>query len=388
MPRALWADRRAMKKRFLQLCCAALIAAGLVFAPPAQAVAAPKPWRIALVTGGPFIDYQIALQGLAERLADLGIIADGAVPLPENSESLAPMWRWLAENAGGDSLRFVADALYSPEWDPDRRPEVKKHFLDRLRDKGDIDCILAFGTWVGQDIAKEDLRIPVLLLSTSNLVDSGIIPSPDDSGRDNLLAVVEPDKYGRQVRIFHKIIGFSRLGITYEDTPSGRAGVALMEIEAAAEGVGVELVRCVTAKLHASDREEETVKRLRACHEDIVKQGADAVYISVRTDLSVKHTDHILEPLIKAGLPTFAQQGSIQVRHGVMMSMGSGNLRDKGFFAAEALGKILKGALPRSLSQRFESTASLSVNLRTAALIGWNIPIEVLAAVDEFYRDF
>jgi ABC-type uncharacterized transport system substrate-binding protein len=378
-----------LKKTVFHICCAALLAAGLVFAPAAQAAAAPKPWRIALIVGGPLSTFQTTLQGFAERLAELGIIADGTVPRPEGDESLAPMWQWLAENAGGDSLRFVADAFYSPEWTPDRRAEVKKNLLERIHDKGDIDCVLAFGTWGGQDIGLESLQIPVLVIASTNAVEAGIIPSPDDSGRDNLLATIEPDRYKRQVRLFHELIGFSRLGIAYEDTPAGRRAVALREIEEAAAEAGVELLRCVNAP---ELKDEAMVANwLRACHENLVKQGADAVYLTYQRGLKIEHVPWVLEPLIKAGLPTFAgdiQGGSDLVKRGVLLSTANANVEGVAIFAAEALEKILKGNLPRSLSQRYESTLSLAVNLRTATRIGWNLPMEILAAVDEFYRDF
>jgi len=48
----------------------------------------------------------------------------------------------------------------------------------------------------------------------------------------------------------------------------------------------------------------------------------------------------------------------------------------------------LNGAKPRKLPQVFEGSRTLAINLKTAELIGFsiNLPIEVLAAADEFYR--
>jgi len=372
-----------MMKRLL-LYCAALFACGLAFTPSGQGAA--KPWRVALIVGGPYSTYQTVLQGLAEGLAERGLIANGGVPRPEGDESLAPMWKWLAENAGGDRLRFAADAFYSPEWDPDRRGEVKKALLERLRGQGDIDCVLAFGTWGGQDI--EPSLIPALVLAATNAVEAGIVTSPDDSGRDNLLAAVEPDKYKRQVLIFHKIIGFSKLGLTYEDTPSGRGIAALGEIEAAAGEAGVELVRCTKVKAFDRGGPESAANLLRACHEDLVKQGAEAVYLTYNQGLGGKYAAPALEPLIRADLPTFAQQGSDLVKRGALLSIAGDNIKEEGLFAAEALEKIMGGRQPRSLPQRYESSLGLAVNLRTAARIGWSLPIEILAAVDEFYRGY
>jgi ABC-type uncharacterized transport system substrate-binding protein len=375
-----------MKKRLLRLCCLTLLAAGLAF--PAGTAAAPEPWRVAVIVGGPYYEYQAVLQGLAERLAELELIAEGGVPLPEGDESLAPMWQWLAENAGGDRLRFLADAFYSPEWNSELRAEAKNKLLERLRLKGDLDCVLAFGTWAGQDIDPADMRVPILVIAVTDAVEAGIIPSADDSGRDNLLAFVQPGRYKRQIRIFHELIGFSRLGIVYADTPAGRSYVALREIEAAAGEAGVELVRCTNVYLSDSEGVDEITERLRACHERLVEQGVDAVYLTYSQNVDGVYNKISLEPLLKAGLPTFAQQGASLVKRGALLSLAGNEIKTEGFFAAEALEKILNGSPPRSLSQHFESPVSLAVNLRTATITGWNLPMAVLAAVDEFYRDF
>ena len=374
-------------KTILKICCLTQLALGLVFTPPGQAASSARPLRIALITGGPYYEFQLALQGFAERLAELGIIVDGNVPLPEETESLAPMWQRLAKNAGGNRLRFVADAFYSSEWEQEQRPEVKNALLKRLKDKGDIDCVLALGTWGGQDIGLESLRIPVLVFQASNAVEAGIILSSDDSGRDNLLATVDPDRHKNQVRIFHTIIGFSRLGITYEDTPTGRTTIALGDIEEAAKELGIELLRCTNVSLYANDK-GPAESRLRACHEYLVKQGAEAVYLTYNLQgLGGKHTAYVLDPLIKANLPTFAQQGSYLVKLGALMSVTNESVKEEGRFVAEALEKIMNGSPPRSLPQRYKSAISLVVNLNTATLIGWNLPMEILAGADEFYQD-
>ncbi|MDR2891990.1 MAG: ABC transporter substrate-binding protein [Deltaproteobacteria bacterium] len=410
-----------MLKALLHFCCLPLIATWLVIvtastalaatastdfaATAAMASAAPeqpepgKPWRIAVVASGPYTGAQAILQGFAERLAELGIISNGDVPVPENTESIAPMWQWLAQNAGNGNLVFVPDAFYSPEWDPALRQQVKQNFLERVRSRGDIDCVLAFDTWAGQDIGLADLAIPVLVLDTTDAVSAGIIPSTEDSGRDNLLAVTQSGLYSRQVQIFHELLGFSKLGIVYEDTPAGRGNIALKEIEAAVQETGVELLRCTSAYDLAGDKGAEAAdadadvdavaERLRACHEELVRQGADAIYLTYPQSVDSVYNAYSLEPLLKAGIPTFAQQGSSLVKRGALLSLASRGIdKGEGAFAAEALEKIMNGSLPRYLSQRYESLSSLAVNLHTATIIGWNLPMEILAAVDEIYRGF
>lgn len=348
-------------------------------------VSPPKVWRIAYVEGGPFVDYQKILRGVAVGLQRMGLIQNGAVPIPANSEDVSAMWEWLARNAGGTTVRFLADGFYSADWDAETRATNRKALLDRIREKKDVDMLLAFGTWGGQDFADADMDIPVIVASVTNAVEAGIIPSAADSGRDNLVAPIEPDRFKHQVMLFHDIFRFKKLGIAYEDTPSGRGSIALNEIESAARELGVELLRCNDA----FDVEDSALaaERLKACHARLAEQGADAVYLTYNRGMQPGTIADVLTPLAKAHIPTFSQTGISDVEHGALLSISQASTEEEGIFNAELMGAIFKGAKPRDLSQKFESSVSLALNLRMATLIGWNPPLEILAAVDEFYQE-
>jgi len=104
---------------------------------------------------------------------------------------------------------------------------------------------------------------------------------------------------------------------------------------------------------------------------------------------SVKQSEamgDILRPLLEARLPTFSQNGVNEVKSGVLLGMSQSDFRVEGKFAAEAIANIIKGATPRSQQKAYEEPLSLAVNLRTALLIGWNPPLAVLSAVDEFFQ--
>jgi len=344
-----------------------------------------KTWRVAYVEGGPFSDYQRILQGIALGLQNLGLIENGGIPLPEDSEEAASMWAWLARNAGGDRLEFVPDAFYSADWDSRQREDRARDLQKRVREKGDIDLILAFGTWAGQDFAKADLSIPVVVTSVTNAVESGIITSVEDSGKDNLIASIEPDRYRQQVRLFHHIFQFKKLGIAYENTPSGESSIALGDIERAAQELGIELIRCHDY-FDVADAELASA-RLKVCHEKLVGQGVDAVYLTLNIGLKPGSMSDVLSPLSRNHIPTFSQTGQIDVENGALLSISQANMQEEGVFTARQIAAIVEGGKPRSLNQRFESAVSLALNLRMATLIGWNPPLEILAAVDEFYLD-
>ena len=109
-----------------------------------------------------------------------------------------------------------------------------------------MDLVIAMGTWAGKDMANNNHKTPTMVLSTSDPIGSGIIKSIEDSGYDHVHARVDPTRYERQVRIFHDLIGFQKLGIAYEDSVYGRTYAAIDPIEKVAKERGFDIVRCYT----------------------------------------------------------------------------------------------------------------------------------------------
>ena len=95
-----------------------------------------KIWRVIYVEGGPFSDYQRIFQGLALGLEERGLIENGHVPLPKDSEEARGMWEWLHQHAGGKRLVFLADGFYSANWDSQQREKVRQEVLRRIRENG------------------------------------------------------------------------------------------------------------------------------------------------------------------------------------------------------------------------------------------------------------
>ncbi|MBQ3059902.1 MAG: ABC transporter substrate-binding protein [Desulfovibrio sp.] len=347
---------------------------------------APRIWRVAYVEGGPFTDYQQVLRGLTLGLQQLGLIENGAVPVPENSEEAAGMWAWLAEHAGGTSIHFIRDGFYSANWDAAAGKRNYETLRRRIEEKKDVDLLLSFGTSAGQYFSASNMSVPAIMLSVTNAVEAGISISVKDSGHDNIIAPIEPDRFKRQVMLFHDIFKFKKLGIAYEDSPSGRSSIALGEIERAARDLGIDLLRCNDT--FDVDDAHMAAQRLTACHARLAAEGADAVYLTYNRGMQADVLADVLAPLSTRRIPTFSQNGVTDVAHGALLSISQANLEEEGMFGAGIMAAIIKGAKPRSLSPIFESSVSLALNLRMATLVGWNPPLEILAAVDDFYQDF
>ncbi len=386
---------RVAMNRFCRLFLCIMLCGGLLFAAVAasadgtpvveeKASAHPaKRWRAAYIEGGGYTDYQRILAATAKGLAELGIIADGDVPIPEKTDDTRPIWDWLAEHAGGDRLEFLKDGYYSANWDAPQRAANKKALLDRIRERGDVDMVFAFGTWAGLDMATADIAVPVFSMSVTDAVQAGISKSLEDSGRDNLHTQIDPERYKRQLAVFHDIFGFKKLGVPYEDTPEGRSDVSLAAIESAADELGIELVRCTTALNVPPD---QSFANLRQCISQLA-ETSDAVYLTTNSGMQWNRMRELLQPLIKAGVPSFSQSGIEETKLGVLMSLSQSSFSSEGRFGAEAIAKVMDGTRPRDVGQVFDSAIGLAINLEMARLIYWDPPFEILLAADAIYQD-
>lgn len=342
-----------------------------------------KKWRIIYVEGGGYTDYQQILAATVSNMAKLGLIENGNVPTPVGTNSTKPMWEWLAMNAGGKNIEFVKDGYYSANWDDTQRKANKKAILDRIHNRKDVDMIFAYGTAAGLDMATNEHSVPTFSMSVTDAVQAGIVQSVEDSGLDHVHAQIETGRYERQVAVFHDVFKFKRLGIPYEDSPEGRATVALPALEKAAAELGVELVRC-TAPLYAEP--ETSFNNLYQCLQEL-SSTSDAIFLTTNSGMQWDRMTDLLQPLIDARIPSFSQSGMDETRLGVLMSLAQQSFDSEGACGAESVLAVMQGAKPREVDQRFAGPLGLAINLKMAMLIGWDPPFEVLAAVDKVFQD-
>ena len=210
-------ERRKCPRRTLP-CLAALLALLLSLCMPAFVQAAP-PLRTVLVYEGPHIDYYDILINLSRELKALGIIKKAPYADAELNGNTEVLWRWLSTNAGGTRVTFLTDGFFSPDYTDEGRAAVLDSLRTRLAKRQDVDLILAFGTWAGLEMSRLKTNVPVIVCGSTDATGAGIVPSE----KDNVVAVVEPDRFLRQMQLFHRIFGFRKLGVTYPDTPSGRS---------------------------------------------------------------------------------------------------------------------------------------------------------------------
>ncbi len=171
-----------------------------------------KKWRIGYCEGGEYIDYKGTLIATVKGLMEIGWVEGASIP-EEKGEKTDNIWRWLSTELKSDYIQYVSDAHYSANWDDTLRANMAEKIITRLNQKKDIDLMIAMGTWAGKDLANVKHTTPTMVLTASDAVGAGIIKNNQDSGFEFVHAHVDPSRYERQIRIFHDIVEFKKLGV-------------------------------------------------------------------------------------------------------------------------------------------------------------------------------
>lgn len=340
-----------------------------------------KKWRIGYYEGGPYVNYPANLLALAAGLAELGWMKTVARNAGgENSDSKA-IWDALVRS-GGRYLQFVPQAYWSAQWDEIQRTRNRAEAIQWLQNR-QLDFMIAMGTWAGQDLASNGHCVATMVVSSSDPVRSGIVKSAANSGFDHVHARCEPNRYGQQVRLFHDIFDFKRLGVVYENTLAGRSYAAMADIEKVAAQGGFELVTCEAP--WSGLPPQACTRNLIECHKTLAPR-IDALFFTVHRGANGGNMDEILLPLVEHRIPTWSQRGPQDVRQGVLLSISRGGFDAIGRYHAGIMAKILNGARPGALSQIFEDPKGIAINLKAAEAIGFEPPRGLMRVADEIYK--
>lgn len=342
-----------------------------------------SPWRLAYVESGIYSEYPLTLRAVVAGLEQLGWVElDDGMPEDLPAEAL---WHWLAQHDRAGYLEFVADAVWRPgNFDAAQRAPLREAVGTRIEQRHDLDLILAMGTWAGQDMRAIGPPVPTVVMSVSDAVSSGIVDSAQDSGRDMLHARVEPQRYQRQLRLFHDIVPFTSLGIVYEDSEAGRSYAALDAIEDMSAQLGFDVIPCHAQS--SSISADEAAHNALGCYRELAQRHAGAVYVTSHQGVTRDTIPEIADILRKAAIPSFSMQGAADVRQGILLSLAQANVSSVGLFHAEVIARILNGATPRELDQVWVDPAKIALNLATARIIGFDPPIDILLAADDVYE--
>ncbi len=341
-------------------------------------------WRIGYYEGGNYIEYKQTLTAIVKGLMDLNWIEKTDLP-KFSGDGTQALWNWLSTKLKSKYLIFKKDAYYSSQWKNDIKEQQVKSLIKRLNKKKDIDLMIAMGTWAAQGLAHGKTRTPTIACAVSDAVSAGIIKDYKHSGYDYFHVRVDPLRYKRQVEIFYNIIKFKKLGVMYENTIRGRSYAGMDKIKAVAKKDGFEIVSCFLKQ--GVDDQKIAEKEVRQCFSRLCSK-ADAIYVTMHMGVDAATLPYLVKTANKAGIPTFSQAGSEEVKYGLLMSISQAGFKYVGEYQARIIAKVFNGAKPGQLNQLFEAPSRIAINLKTASTIGYDPPVDVLSAADEIYNNY
>ena len=339
-------------------------------------------WRVAYYEGGPWLDYVDYLISIINGLAEKGWIETIDLSSYLHTDDSAALWQYLSDTVESEYIEFVPDAYWSADWEDGLRIENRTAAIARFN-QGDIDLVIAAGTWAGLDLAHNLHSVPTLVISTTDPIGAGIIESAEDSGLDHVIARCDPGRFYRQVQLFYNMTDFQHLGVVYEDTVDGRTYASLTDLETAAQKNGFTLHTCVVEDADVSF--EETTEQVSVCMQQLAPE-IDAFWFSDLRAFSPENFPAILTPLMTHQVKTWSAENTELVPRGVLFAMDYGDLSEIGVWYAEVIAQIFHGVLPREIDQVFQSDGQLVINAETARRIGYDLPESLFKAADEVFQ--
>ncbi|MFP5213609.1 MAG: ABC transporter substrate-binding protein [Acidobacteriota bacterium] len=316
----------------------------------------PKKYRIGYIEAGPYWIFEGTYATIKKALGTMG---------------------W------AQKVEFPEDAHVSPGWEPEKKPVLEEK-AKTLMARTDLDLIISAGTDASKAVvAANNNRTPIVAIAMSDPVRSKVVTSDKDSGTDNLTVYFELERYKRMFRMFHDVVGFKKLGLIYSDTENGKLYANADDAREVAKEKGFEVVEY--AKVSRAEKPEECMEGLKW----LVSQGVDAFFIPALScfDWSANDVKPLMDYLTANKIPTFAREGTKVVKAGALMGFSTIDFSSRGSFIADKIVRILQGEKARALPMVDNAPPKISLNVSVAQEIGFDPPVDILAASDEVFSE-
>lgn len=342
--------------------------------------------RLCVVSYDEYIPFSRQLYYILTGLEEIGWIKEGSIPFTaEQIEKtyIDEMYRVLQDTDLGPYLEFSPDAFYYLAYEEEA--EIAEDLRKRA-DEGDIDLIITTGTSAGVFVKDLNLKVPMIDYSATDPVASGIIDSATEgSGSPYVWAQVEPSLPLRQLKYYHSIRPFNRLGVIIygDETISG-----VPDIEQSAKEVGFSLTKYNIDEMPRETQEEKEAYYVIV--EDKIRQMAseeriDAFFLTVDLINDMEYLMPLLNYFYERNIPVYLMDDVSYVENGVLMLISANDMENVGRFVADVIGKTLNGAEAGSLPCVYTSAPSIYVNYDIAEQIGYPLTFEFLAACDQIF---
>lgn len=256
-------------------------------------------------------------------------------------------------------------------------------------DAGEADVILALGTEAAQ-LGKQCARgrVPLIAFPLADAVGSGIVKGEQYSGIPNVWAHTDPERYQRQLVLYHDLIPFKKLGLIYYDEGlGGRTGY----LKAAAQ-MGIELVERRIDPPPMSDSADSEAALAAywdsleaACDNLLEQESIDAFMLTTQIVRPQERAKSFIQRFHDAGVPVFIQTGEPLVEAGGLIMQESLVDEEIGQLAADVTARVLCGEQPGNIMQPYTCTPYIVVNQQAARALNIQLPFELLISCEKIY---
>ena len=313
--------------------------------------------RWALVAWGLGLAFLLAPAAPVEaREVRVGVLIDG----PAARQLLTPeslVREASAIYADGLTLSVPADKQLNGNW----TLEGLNAALDRLESDPGVDVVVTLG-FVASHVAahRPKLAKPTIAALAVDPVLQTFPLQGGVSGRHNFTFVASFDSVGDEFARFHRVVGFSHLAVLADRLSlQGVPELVAKAAEIRAQ-IGAEIV------LVPTDTVADGLANL--------PPNTDAVVVAPLLRLSNDDLHTLADELAKRKLPSFSLLGRSEVDQGILLTTSSDTEQAQRLARRIALNiqRIVEGEDAAKLELAFPAEQRLTVNMRTAALIGFS----------------
>ena len=343
--------------------------------------------RLCVVSYDEYIPFSRQLYYILAGLEENGWIKEGSVPftaegIEREKTYVDEMYEILEKTDLGPYIEFSPGACYYLAYEDEN--EIAED-LKKRASEGDIDLIITTGTSAGVFVKDLDLKVPMIDFSATDPVASGIIDSATEgSGNPYVWAQVEPSLPLRQLKYYHSIKPFYRLGVIIygDETISG-----VPDIKQSAEEIGFSLV-----KYNIDEQPRETAEDKEAYYklveekvQEMAGENIDAFFLTVDLINDMEYLMPLLSYFYEKRIPVYLMDDVSVVEAGALMLISANDMENVGRFVADVIGKTLNGAEAGSLPCVYTSAPSIYVNYDVAMDIQYPLSFGFLAVCDQIF---
>ncbi len=243
--------------------------------------------------------------------------------------------------------------------------------LNEKMTPGGIDLVLALGTEAAQLVKRANLKVPAIFSMVSEPGQTGLLNSSPDGGATPMTGVSLDIPPEDQFKVLLEIVpNATRIGVIYDPNESKQI-VDLGTRAANRLGIGL-----VTYPVTSEGQVPEGLAYLRP--------RIDALWlVSDRTVLTTQSLQYIFLFSFQTNLPLMGLSDHF-AKMGALIAVGP-DYEDVGRQSGELAVRILKGENPEVVPIMPPRKAQISLNLRTAQIIGLNIPDRIVRKAATVY---